>query len=234
MKVSVVVPVYNEENRIYPFIADLDRYTKTIADMEVIFVNDGSSDGTIDILKKYAAHHRNTRIVSYSKNRGKGYAVKQGVAAATGEKIIFIDADNATRPNEITKMADLLDKFDVVVGDRTHPKSYVAQPSLRQATGKLFNFYANTLFGINVRDNLCGFKGFNRAAAKQLFRGMVSDRWIFDIELFYKIRKSGMSLGHMPIKWEHKEGTKIKFLDPFRMFFQLLFLRIKLIRRNKH
>lgn len=230
MNLSIIVPVFNEEDRIRPFLADLSNFTQKLKDYEIIFINDGSKDNTLDILAEFSRKDKRIRIISYKGNMGKGYAVRKGIMSAKGEKIIFIDADGSTKPREIANMLPLLDEFDVVVGDRTHYESSIDQPVLRQTTGRLFNFYANLIFGINVKDNLCGFKGFRHKAAINLFRNVVSNRWIFDVEIFYKIRKNNYSLHQMSIKWEHREGTKIKFFDPFKMFLQLILLRIKIIR----
>ncbi|MEK6967629.1 MAG: dolichyl-phosphate beta-glucosyltransferase [Nanoarchaeota archaeon] len=231
MDLSIVIPVYNEESRIKPFLRDLEDTIRRMPDYEIIFVNDGSKDSTMSILNDFSKKQREVKIISYKKNRGKGYAVRKGVLSSNGKKIIFIDADGSTKPQEIFQMLTLLDSYDVVVGDRTQYESSVDQPVLRQITGKLFNFYANLIFGINVKDNLCGFKGFQREVAKILFRNMISERWIFDVEIFYKIRKNNYSLRQMSIKWNHKEGTKIKPFDPFKMFLQLFFLRIKLMKK---
>jgi dolichyl-phosphate beta-glucosyltransferase len=230
MKVSIIVPVYNEENRIKPFITDMENFMKKLKNYELIFVDDGSRDGTLNILRELAKKHRSVRIMTYKENRGKGYAIKKGVMAANGKKVIFIDADGSIRPKEIKNMLPLLDKYDVVVGDRTHYESNVNQPLLRKITGKLFNLYVNVLFGVRIRDNLCGFKGFKNNIGKVLFRNQLSDKWIFDVEMFYKIRKNNYSMNQMSIKWEHKKGTKIKFFDPFKMFLQLAMLRAKLSR----
>ena len=106
------------------------------------------------------------------------------------------------------------------------------QPLLRKTLGIIFNSYVNVMFGIRVKDTLCGFKGFKRDAALKIFKNLKSNRWIFDVELFYKIRKNRLLLYQMPIYWVHKEDTKIKRLDPLKMFAELLFLRIKLIRSS--
>jgi dolichyl-phosphate beta-glucosyltransferase len=229
MDLSVVVPVYNEEARLKPFLTDLEKFMGGNAGCEIVFVNDGSNDGSLAILKEFSKSHRSAKIVSYDKNRGKGYAVKTGVFAAAGKKIIFIDADCSTSPAEIKNMLPMLDNFDVVAGDRTHYESDVKQPFLRRTTGKLFNFWANTFFGINVKDNLCGFKGFRSNVARDLFKNLASDRWIFDVEIFYKARKKHYSLAQMSIKWVHRDGTKIRMFDPFKMFVQLISLRLRLI-----
>ncbi len=223
---SVIVPLYNEERRAAEFLAQLCELANAHKDWEVIFVNDGSTDNTLGLLKSSGI--KNSRILSYRPNRGKGYAVRKGVAHALGTYIIFIDADGSINPHQIIPMLAHLKKFDVVVGSRASPRSKVTQSVLRRATGIAFNTYVNVLFQIRINDNLCGFKGFKGSVGRKLFSALISNRWIFDVELFYKIRKSGRSLYQMPIAWVYKRQSKMSLTDPFKMAFELIILRCKL------
>ena len=226
MKVSIVVPCYNEENRIKPFLTSLIQFSKdNLKSYEIIVVNDGSKDKTLDVLKEFS---KDIKLISYEKNKGKGGAVREGVLSSIGEKVLFIDADGSIQPDEMPKMLEKLDSYDVVVGDRASKDSDVNAIALRNITGKLFNFYVNVLFGYKTWDNLCGFKGFKKEIAKDLFTNLIAYGWIFDVELFYKIHKKNYTLYKLPIKWVHKGDSKIKLLDPFKMFFQLIKLRMKL------
>jgi len=226
MKVSIIVPCYNEESRIKPFLTSLIQFSKAnLKNYEIVVVNDGSKDKTLDVLKEFS---KDIKLVSYDKNKGKGGAVREGILSAKGEKILFIDADGSIQPDEIPKMLEELDNYDVVVGDRASKDSNVNAIALRNMTGKLFNFYVNILFRCKTWDNLCGFKGFKKEIAKDLFTNLIAYGWIFDVELFYKIHKKNYTLYKLPIKWVHKGDSKIKLLDPFKMFFQLIKLRMKL------
>jgi dolichyl-phosphate beta-glucosyltransferase len=226
MKASVIVPVYNEESRIKPFLNELKHNSKS--DWEVIFVDDGSNDNTLDILKKFEII--NKRIISYKKNKGKGFAVKTGVMAAKGDYIIFIDADGSIHTSQIDSMLEYLKRYEVVVGTRASKDSKVKQSFLRKIIGITFNIYVNLLYNVKIKDNLCGFKGFRSDVAKKLFTNLLSERWIFDVELFYKIREEKISLYQMPIEWKYRPNSKMKFIDPFKMAFELLFLRLKLLK----
>lgn len=228
MKVSIIVPVYNEESRINPFLKDLRANLKP--DWEVIFVDDGSDDNTLNILKKFEV--TNKRIISYKNNRGKGFAVKTGVMVAKGDYVIFIDADGSIHPIQINSMLEYLKKYEVVVGTRASKDSEVKQPFLRKMIGVAFNMCVNFLYNIKIKDNLCGFKGFRKDIAKKLFSSLSSKRWIFDVELFYKIRKEDFSLYQIPIKWEHKKNSRISFTDPFKMGWELIVLKINIFKNQ--
>ena len=226
MKVSIIVPCYNEENRIKPLLTELIQFSKNnLKNYEIIVINDGSKDRTLDVLKEFS---KDIKLISYDKNKGKGGAVREGVLSSAGEKVLFIDADGSIQPDEIPKMLKKLDDYDVVVGDRASKNSDVNAIALRNLTGKLFNFYVNILFSCKNWDNLCGFKGFKKEIARDLFTDLIAYGWIFDVELFYKIHKKNYTLYKLPIKWVHKGDSKIKLLDPLKMFFQLIKLRMKL------
>jgi glycosyltransferase involved in cell wall biosynthesis len=229
IKLSIIVPVYNEEERINLFLNELYNFTRDKEQLEIIFINDGSKDKSLEILENFRQKEPKSRIISYKNNKGKCYAVKQGVIYSRGKKIIFIDADNSIHPKEIDEMSNLLDKYDVVVGDREHKESKVEIPKKRKVIGTIFNYIVRILFQSGVKDNLCGFKGFKKDIAKKLFNDIYSTGWIFDVELFYKIKKNHYSLYFKPIEWEYREGSKIKLTDPIKMFINLIKLRIRLL-----
>jgi len=227
---SIIVPAYNEEKRIKIFLEQLIKFAKSnLKNYEIILVDDGSIDNTINVIRRETKKSKNVKVISYKLNRGKGFAVKKGIFASKGNLILFIDADGSITPDQIPTLLKKLTDYDVVVGDRSAANSKVKAIKSRKIIGIIFNFYASILFGTKVKDNLCGFKGFHREVAIDLFKNLVSQRWLFDVELFYKIRKRDYTVYNLPINWEHKQGSKIRFIDPFKMLFQLLALRIKLI-----
>ena len=222
---SIIVPAYNEEKRIKPFLNELAVFSKGWKNYEILFVDDGSTDFTLSILKDFASKNKNIKIISYKPNKGKAFAVKKGIEKAKGQKIIFIDADGSISPEEILKMISKLDHFDIVVGSRAKKESKVEAILLRKIVGTMFNHIVNLLFHINIMDVLCGFKGFKREIALDLYKDLKSSGWIFDVELFYKARRKNYSLYELPILWIHKGGSKMKFTHPFKMLFQLLKLK---------
>ena len=226
MDVSIVVPLFNEESRMDKFLASLKEHGKNR--WEVILVNDGSTDKTLEKLQRFEMP--NKKIISYRKNMGKGFAVKKGIMAADGDYVVFIDADGSIHPSQIKNMLRQLKRYDVVIGTRTSQQSKVVQPFFREFIGVAFNKYTNLLFDIDTDDTLCGFKGFRRDAAKFLFGNLISRKWVFDVELLYKIKKKGYSLCKIPIVWVYKSNSRIRFLDPIKIAINLLYLRFKLIK----
>lgn len=227
---SLIVPLYNEEKRMTPFVKDLMTYSKKLKDYEVIFVDDGSTDNSVKFLENLIRDNKNSRIISYKPNRGKGNAVKVGIDNSIGRDVIFIDIDGSINPEEISKFLKALENSDVAIGDRYSNRKNIKQPIIREFTGIIFNAYVNFLFNIHVHDTLCGIKGFRKDVAKLLFKNLKSPRWVFDVEILYYIRKKKLKLIKLPIRWVHKEGTKMSTIDPIKMAFRLLILRLKLLK----
>ncbi|MBI1970500.1 glycosyltransferase family 2 protein [Candidatus Woesearchaeota archaeon] len=229
MLVSIIVPAYNEEKRINGFLPSLLSFSKKhLRNCEIIIVDDGSTDSTKSVVQQLIQQYPSAKLISYPENKGKGNAVREGVSASKGKYVLFIDADGSIPPEEIPNMVQKLKEHQVVVGSRRIDVSKVKTSPLRKFTGVMFNAYVNLLFRIDIYDNLCGFKGFEKSIAKALFSDLQSMRWIFDVELFYKIKKNNYTLYHLPISWEHRDGSKIRLIDPLKMAIELLKLRCSL------
>jgi len=227
---SIVVPAYNEGARIG---VTLERILAHIQrqgwDAEVLVVNDGSTDDTAQIVLGYAAHSSSLRLLENPGNRGKGYSVRKGVLHASGEAILFTDADLSSPIEEAEKLfAALTAGADVAMGSRwlraelqTH-----RQPLHRQLFGRIFNLALRVILGLRYRDTQCGFKAFTRRAAQSIFPLQHIERWGFDPEILYLARKFGHRVEEIPVQWAHREGTRINPLrDGIRMFFEMLRIR---------
>ncbi|MBU0929638.1 MAG: glycosyltransferase family 2 protein [Nanoarchaeota archaeon] len=223
MDLSIIVPAYNEEKRITNFLSELSLFGKNnLKDYEIVIVDDGSTDNTREVIKDFIKRDKKIRLVSYPKNKGKGYAIREGIFSSNGNKIIFIDADGSIRPDQIPLMLKELEQYDCVVGNRRDKDSQVTTSKYRDFTQRLFNSIVMILFNSKINDNLCGFKGFKKEVALDLFNELHDYGWIFDVEIFYKIQKKGYSLKRIPIVWKHVGDSKMKPLDPVWMFIKLL------------
>jgi len=227
---SVIIPAYNEETRIEPFLKEVIAFKqKTPYFKELIAVNDGSSDSTQKILEKYKDK---ISIIAHKKNMGKGAAIKTGVLAANMDFIVFLDADGSIPVYELPKMYEALKKFSVVAGSRRMKESRVLikQPPSRIFAGKAFNLIVNILFPrLKHNDNLCGFKGMRRQIGKKIASRLISNGWVFDVEILVRTKKLGEKFGVIPIDWQDKPNSKMKLgLTTIRMFLQLLRLRLSL------
>ena len=227
---SVVIPAYNEESVIGRTIEAVERYlTASNVPHEIIVVDDGSTDRTIQCLRDLSVRIPSLRLAQ-SSHLGKGGAVKRGVLEATGKQVLFIDADHSTRIEEWEKLAPWLrDGCKVVIGSRKMPGAEVTvhQPPLREAMGKAFTWLTNVLLGTRVTDITCGFKSFHTDAAREIFLLQRLDGWGFDAEILFIARRLGYRIKEVPVVWRDDASTKVHlFTDAVRSFTELIQIRI--------
>jgi len=227
---SIVIPAYNEGARIG---ATLEKVLAYVArqgwDAEVVVVNDGSKDNTVEIVSGFAAKNPGLRLVENPGNRGKGYSVRNGMLNALGELLLFSDADLSSPIEEAVKLFGAIrGGADVAIGSRWLQRELQTQrqPLYRQLFGRIFNLLLRTLLGLKFKDTQCGFKAFTRPAAQAIFPQQRIERWGFDPEILYLANKFGFRTVEVPVEWAHDEGTRISPLrDGTRMFFEMLKIR---------
>lgn len=210
---SIIIPVYNEENRIPKNIDTIFSFFKSRPEScEVIFVNDGSRDGTEKILADYAKKYQ-FKIVSYTENKGKGHAIRQGALVASGDWLVFFDIDLATPLEAFERLQFEKAGADVVIGSRRLSKSHIkkSESKLRTFLGHGFTKISNLLVP-NVSDFTCGFKCFSAVAAKVIFTRARINRWGFDTELLYIAKLHKLSIKEMPVEWSHDTNSKVNVL----------------------
>ncbi len=212
--ISLVIPAYNEETRIIPFLASIGAYMSQYPEQisEVIVVDDGSSDDTIAVARTAGGNILGFRIIAHEKNCGKGAAVQTGVLAAAGEYVVFMDADGATDIQELPKMINALAISDIAIGSRWLAGSHTERNSyLRSLSGYLNRAYMR-LFGFGNIDTMCGFKGYKSDVAKALYADLQEKRWLFDTEIAYRSICRRYNINNFPITWESKDGSKLDTL----------------------
>lgn len=213
---SIVVPVYDEARVLEHSLGVLVRSLEGLGtSFEIVAVNDGSGDGSGAILARAAGRDRRLRIETHPLNRGKGAAVRTGVLAASGARILFMDADLSTPIEEVPRFLAALDAgYDVVIGNRRAPGSKITrhQPWIRETLGKGFTILTRTLLAPGVHDFTCGFKAFRRDAARAIFSRITKTGWAFDAELVVIARVQGLRLAQVPVSWHHEDDTKVRLL----------------------
>jgi dolichyl-phosphate beta-glucosyltransferase len=227
---SIVIPAYNEGARIR---ATLDKILAHILhngwDAEVLVVNDGSSDDTAQIVQSFAAQNPALRLLENPGNRGKGYSVRNGMLHASGEVVLFSDADLSSPIEEADKLFTAIAAgADVAIGSRWLRAELQTQrqPIHRQLFGRIFNLAMRIILGLRYRDTQCGFKAFTRHAAQSIFPLQHIERWGFDPEILYLAHKFGFKVQEVAVRWAHREGTRINPLrDGIRMAWEMLKVR---------
>ncbi len=223
MDLSVIIPAYNEEQRLPATIDEACFFLNSLAiEWELLVADDGSTDGTPDIAERAARERPNVRHLRL-RHGGKALAVRAGVNAAEGRRIIFTDADLATPINYIDEMFRLLDsECDVVIGSREGAGAErQGEPFHRHWMGRMYNYVVQAVLLPGIKDTQCGFKGFRRDVAKDLFSSSAlypdGGREVrgplvtgFDVELLFLARKRGYRMCEMPVVWKHVSGSKVR------------------------
>jgi glycosyltransferase involved in cell wall biosynthesis len=227
---SIVLPAYNESQRIAATLEKIFAYADQRGwQLEVLVVNDGSTDDTARIVREYGSKHPTLRLLENPGNRGKGYSVRNGMLQAQGDILLFSDADLSSPIAEGDKLfAAIRQGADLAIGSRwvNAELQIKRQPLYRQLLGRLFNLALRLVLGLNFKDTQCGFKAFTRDAAQKIFPLQKIERWGFDPELLYLARRSGLTVAEVPVAWSHREGTRINpLLDGARMLGEIFVIR---------
>ncbi len=231
-KLSVVIPAYNEAERIGATLKSVHNFLiKQTYAYEILVVNDGSRDNTAQLVSNLAASIKNLKLIDNKHNQGKGGVVRDGMLAATGDVRLFMDADNSTKVDEIAKFLPYFEKgFDIVIGSRRIQGSNITvhQGLWRDFLGGVFRLIVHILVPIGVTDSQCGFKAFSAKAAEAVFPKQKIFRWAFDVEILAIARKLGFRIQEAPISWVNDAQSKVKFSGQVNMLLELLQTRINL------
>ncbi len=239
MKLSVCIPMYNEAAGVAASVKALSEYCKkNFEDYEIIYINDGSKDGCDEILRKLDIE--NVRLISYSPNRGKGYAVRRGMLEATGDFRLFTDTDLAYGCDVIKEIFSMYQKekengVDIIIGSRKLAGGgYESYTFMRRAASKVYLKLLQTLGGFSLSDSQCGFKGFSANAAEELFSLCETDRFAFDFEILSFASRLGYKIAEMPVKIINHGESKINLLrDSTKMFADIIKIRSRVNKKVK-
>jgi glycosyltransferase involved in cell wall biosynthesis len=238
MKLSVIIPAYNEEDRI------VQTLTKSLAylgeqdyDSEILVVSDGSTDATGDVVRGFITPSGvQLSFLEYFPNRGKGYAVQYGMRRGAGDVAMFMDADYSVPIEAVEAGMRLIDAgYDAAIASRTLAASDVVhhQNRAREISARAYTLIQNMYLGLSYGDTQCGFKLFTRQAARNLFARQKLRSVIFDPEILWLAKRFGYAVGEFPVAWTHMEDSRIQY-DSLRkslFVFQELF-RIRLLHRG--
>lgn len=209
---SVVIPLFNEQTRLDRLWIVYKYLKKKKFKYEVILVDDGSTDKTLDKLKKLSKKF-NFKLITYYDNKGKGYAVKTGMLQAKGRYKLFADIDLSTPVDEMEKFLPILSKYDILIGSRKMKGANleVRQPYLREFLGKSFTFISQLTLDLDISDFTCGFKVFSNKASCLIFPKQKLNKWGFDPEILFIARKHNLSIKEIPVTWSNDSKSKVRF-----------------------
>jgi glycosyltransferase involved in cell wall biosynthesis len=246
-RVTLVLPAFNEAARLGGALDELFAYLATnreLADrIDVLVVDDGSTDGTSDIVTRRpeaasaAATGRTQPMLAVMRvpHAGKGAAVRAGMLAAAGELLVFADADMATPPNQLPALLAALGRADVALGSRFQPDGSdqrVSQPPLRRVLGRVFHALAAAWVSGPIRDTQCGFKGFRREVARDLFGRQQITSIVFDVELIHLALRRNYRLEVVPVRWADQRGSRMRARPGLALRVAWDLFRIPIIHRG--
>lgn len=227
---SIIIPAYNEGQRLGATLDHVLAHLEASGwKAEVLVVDDGSTDSTAELVREYARRRPAVRLLENPGNRGKGYSVRNGMRQATGELLLFTDADLSAPIAEAGKLfARIAAGADVAIGSRwLDPALQTArQPFYRQLFGRIFNLLLRLILGLRFKDTQCGFKAFTRHAAQLIFARQRIERWGFDPELLFLAAKLGLRVEEVAVEWADDPRSKVRPLrDGMRIFSEMLRIR---------
>jgi dolichyl-phosphate beta-glucosyltransferase len=234
MEISVIIPAYNEAKRITPTIKSVVEYLDKLSknNYEIIIVLDGSKDNTSKVVSKLAKKYKVIQIIDNKINRGKGAVVRQGMLESTGEYVLFMDADNSTRINELDQILPVMKQgVDIVIGSRdmNDSKVEVRQARYKEILGDLGNLWIQLLLVGGFKDTQCGFKVFAGDKARHMFSKLHMKGWSFDIELLALARHFGYSIKEMPVIWYNDDSSHVKLKDYIQVLIDTIIIKYKLL-----
>lgn len=229
MKLSLVIPAYNESERIKPTLIEyLDYFQK---DFELIVMIEGA-DNTLNIVKEFAKKDRRIRYFYSEKRLGKGGAITKGFRLATGDFIGFVDADGSTKPEAFNQLVVALTSYDGAIASRkiSGAKLIRTEPLLQRTGSRGFNTLVRILFFLPFKDTQCGAKVFRKSVIDAVLPELGLTEWAFDIDLLFKVKRKGFKIKEIPTVWEHKTGGKFDFNRKFAKQTICMFLSIIRLR----
>jgi len=235
---SIIFPLFNEENRLPQLFKEIKKFSiKNKFIIELIFVDDGSIDNSLILIKKFKKENIkkiDIKIIKYKKNRGKGYALKQGVLIANKKWILTMDIDLSVSLKQIdswVKNRFIKNGNNIFFGSRLLKKSNIIAKKYRVFTGNIFNILLRLIINdkfLNIKDTQCGFKLYEKSLAKIIFKNIKENGYIHDVEILILIRKKKFRVYELPVDWTHKDGSKINIIkDSIKMLIDLFHLKLR-------
>jgi glycosyltransferase involved in cell wall biosynthesis len=224
---SFVIPAYNEEESIETALGTLDGVVKDKRlPYEIVVVDDGSRDKTLSRATKYASRNGHVKVISYTQNEGKGYAVRTGFMQTKGDVVVFADSDLDIDLSTVSKYVDALGHGDIVVATKWHPDSRLDMPLTRRILSHGFNVLVRILTGANLKDTQVGLKVMKKSAFANIFPRLCVKRYAFDVELLAVASLYRLRIVQMPTQLRIRGAFRLK--EIFKMFQDLLGIAYRL------
>ncbi len=228
MKLSIIIPAYNEEKRVG---STLEQYLNFFKRAEIIVMVEGA-DNTLNIIKKLRRRYKNLKYFYSEKRLGKGKAVLDGFKEADGDIIGFVDADGCVSAESFGKLVTEVKNYDCVIGSRKIIGAKVKKnrPLMQRFGSGSFNLLTRLILGLPFKDTQCGAKVFKKIPAKYIVEKVKSKDWVFDADVLYKFKKAKFKVKEVPTEWEYKSGAQFNFAKFFWKLVPTMFISLIKIR----
>ncbi len=234
---SVIIPLYNEAKRLSIAFAEVLKFNNLnlFSQVDYIFVNDGSIDQSAVLISQFISAHSEikAKLISYSPNAGKGNAVKTGMLAATGDYLLMADTDMSTPLSDIVKFFPALESgARVIIGSRKSTDSNLTKKQSwpRRQIGNIYAFISQSITGLwQIKDFGCGFKLFEKIAAKTIFERVQTAGWVFDVEVLLLAKKMKYPIEQIGVTWHNDEDSRVRLnFKSLRMLIDLIKIRFSI------
>ena len=217
---SIIIPLYNEEVRLDYCFDVIEKFLKKNVKFffEIIFVNDGSNDQSKNKILKFINKNKKVffnakiKLISYTKNVGKGYAIKKGILIAKSKWILTCDLDMSVLPEQYLtwKRRKLIKDINCAyIASRSHKNSKIKSKFIRRRLGGILKLILYCFFNLRISDTQCGFKVFHSSYIKKIFNKIKCYDYVFDVETMLLLNNNNIKIVELPVTWAHRSGSKI-------------------------
>jgi len=222
---TLIIPAYNEEKRIGQTLNSI--YKTFDNSIDILIVSNGSTDGTVELIKNFKLQHKNFDYLDFREKLGKGGAILEGLKKSKTKYLGFIDADDAFDLSYIKEIIEDIRNNDIIIASKWKYQSFfkVNEPFLRKIMSRVWNLLVRIFLGLNFRDTQAGAKFFKNSAFKNIDSNFVSKKFAFDIELLYNFKQKGFKIKEVYVPSIYRAETTFKFKDIPQMFFDLIKIR---------